>query len=155
MIKHPLNIRDPEDMRMKYMLLVYNDPALLSAMPQSQFDTEMRGCIEHAHELRVEGKLLESQQLEDVKTAKTVRMRNGRVTTVDGPFAEAKEVLGGFNIIEADNIDEACRIAMEFPWIRTGSIEIRPVRDIGAVSKRVKANVNSDVDLGSPRTTYR
>ena len=133
---------------MKFMLLVYNDPKLLGAMPQTQFDTEMRECIEHAHELRDDG------QLEDVKTAKTVRMRNGRVTTVDGPFAEAKEVLGGFNVIEAEDMDEAIRIAESFPWIRTGSIEIRPVRDIGAVSKRVKANVSAHVDLATPRSTY-
>lgn len=117
---------------MKFMLLVYNDPAMLDAMPLSQFDSEMRECIEHAHELREEGKLLQSQQLEDVKTAKSVRMRNGRVTTVDGPFAEAKEVLGGFNVVEADDMDEAVRIAATFPWIRTGCIEVRPIRDIGA-----------------------
>ena len=124
---------------MKFMLLIYNDPKLLGAMPQQEFDTEMRGCIEHADELRDQGYLLESQQLEDVKTAKTVRMRNGKVTTVDGPFAEAKEVLGGFNLIEADSMEEAVRIAAEFPWIRTGSIEVRPVRDFNAVRTRVGA----------------
>jgi hypothetical protein len=59
-----------------------------------------------------------------------VRIRNGRQTTLDGPFAETKEVLGGFNLIEADNIDEAVRMAAEFPWAQTGTIEVRPVRDI-------------------------
>ena len=71
--------------------------------------------------------------LEDASTAKSVRIRNGRQTTLDGPFAETKEVLGGFNLIEADNIDEAVRMAAEFPWAQTGCIEVRPVRDIETV----------------------
>jgi hypothetical protein len=66
-----------------------------------------------------------------------VRIRNGRTTTVDGPFAEAKEMLGGFNLIEARDIDEAVRIAAEFPWARTGCVEVRPVQDIKAVRRRV------------------
>jgi hypothetical protein len=75
--------------------------------------------------------------LEDVSTAKSVRIRNGRQTTLDGPFAETKEVLGGFNLIEAENIDEAVRMAAEFPWAQTGTIEVRPVRDIETVRQRV------------------
>jgi hypothetical protein len=124
---------------MKFMLLVYNDPALLDAMPASQFDSEMRDCLDHADELQSTGSLLESQQLEAVRTARSVRVRGGKLTVTDGPFAETKEILGGFNIIEAENIDEAVRIASAFPWIKTGCIEVRPVRDIGAVATRVGA----------------
>jgi hypothetical protein len=124
---------------MKFMLLVYNDPALLDAMPSSQFDSEMRDCLDHADELQSNGHLLESQQLEPVRTARSVRVRGGKLTVTDGPFAETKEILGGFNIIEAENMDEAVRIASEFPWIKTGCIEVRPVRDIGAVATRVGA----------------
>jgi hypothetical protein len=124
---------------MKFMLLVYNDPALLDAMPASQFDSEMRDCLDHADELQSTGSLLESQQLEPVRTARSVRVRGGKLTVTDGPFAETKEILGGFNIIEAENIDEAVRIASAFPWIKTGCIEVRPVRDIGAVATRVGA----------------
>ena len=124
---------------MKFMLLVYNDPALLEAMPASQFDSDMRDCLDHADELQSDGHLLESQQLEPVKTARSVRVRGGKLTVTDGPFAETKEILGGFNIIEAENMDEAVRIASEFPWIKTGCIEVRPVRDIGAVAARVGA----------------
>jgi hypothetical protein len=58
---------------------------------------------------------------------------------LDGPFAETKEVLAGFNLIEADSLDDAVRIAHEFPWTRTGSIEVRPVRDFEGVRKRVGA----------------
>jgi hypothetical protein len=125
---------------MKFMLLVYNDRELLGQMPAEQFDSDMRDCFNHADELAAQGRLLESQQLEDPSTARTVRVRNGRRTIVDGPFAEAKEVLGGFNIIEAESIEEALRIAEEFPWVRSGSIEVRAVRDIQAVRTRVGAD---------------
>ena len=124
---------------MKYLLMVYNDDALLSSLTQGEFDTRMHGCIKHADELRAQGQLLDTQQLEAPATAKTVRMRNGGVTVVDGPFAETKEYLGGFNLIEAADMDEAVRIASEFPWTRTGSVEIRPVRDFDAVRRRVGA----------------
>ncbi|MBB6189740.1 YciI family protein [Rhodanobacter sp. MP7CTX1] len=124
---------------MKYLLMVYNDDGLLNALTRDEFDTRMRGCIEHADELRTQGQLLDTQQLEGPSTAKTVRIRNGGVTVVDGPFAETKEYLGGFNLIEAADMDEAVRIATEFPWTRTGSVEIRPVRDFDAVRRRVGA----------------
>jgi hypothetical protein len=126
-----------EVLPMKFMVLIYNDTDLLEAMPAPQYDTTMRQCLDHADELRHEGYLLDSQQLEEPATAKTIRVRNGRQTVVDGPFAETKEVLGGFNLIEARDIEEAVRIASEFPWARTGSIEVRPVREIAAVRERV------------------
>ena len=124
---------------MQFLLLVYSDPALLDALPQGEFDTMMRGCIRHADELKADGCLLASQQLEAPATAKSVRVRQGRATVLDGPFAETKEVLAGFNLIEADSLDEAVRIAHEFPWTRTGCIEVRPVRDFDAVRQRVGA----------------
>ena len=124
---------------MKFLVIIYNDPALLDAMPKQEFDTTMRGCIEHADELKSEGRLIESQQLESPKTAKTLRRRNNRLTITDGPFAETKEILAGFNLIEAEDIDEAVQIASEFPWSDVGSIEVRPIRDFEAVRNRVGA----------------
>ena len=124
---------------MKFMVLIYNDDTMLHAMPPAQFDTQMRGCLEHADELRKEGRLLDSQMLESASTAKSLRSRKNRLTVVDGPFAETKELLAGFNLIEAENMDEAVRIAAEFPWTRTGCVEVRPVRDIEAVRRRVGA----------------
>ena len=88
-------------------------------------------------ELSAQGTLLGYQQLEAANSAKSVRIRNGRTSVVDGPFAETKEILGGFNLIEAENMEEAVRIASEFPWAATGCIEVRPIRDIGAVRRRV------------------
>jgi hypothetical protein len=124
---------------MKFMLLIYNDDALLDAMPRSEFDATMRDCLAHADGLRQDGRLLDTQVLESPATAKSVRIRQGRLTTVDGPFAEAKEVLGGFNLIEAQDIEEAVEIAAHFPWARTGCVEVRPVRDVEAVRERVGA----------------
>lgn len=124
---------------MKFMVLIYTDDAMIDEMPQEQFDTTMRGCLAKADALRKEGRLLDSQMLEGASTAKSLRTRKNRLTVVDGPFAESKEVLAGFNLIEAENMDEAVRIAAEFPWSRTGCIEVRPVRDIAAVRRRVGA----------------
>jgi hypothetical protein len=124
---------------MKFMLLIYNDSTMLDALPQAQFDATMRRCLEHADELRKDGLLLDSQMLENASTAKSVRSRKERMTIVDGPFAESKEVLAGFNLIDAEDMDEAVKIAMQFPWARTGCVEVRPVRDIGAVRQRVGA----------------
>ena len=124
---------------MKFILLIYNDSTMLDALPPAQFDATMRRCLEHADELRKDGHLLDSQMLESASTAKSVRSRKERMTIVDGPFAESKEVLAGFNLIDAEDMDEAVRIAMQFPWARTGCVEVRPVRDIGAVRQRVGA----------------
>jgi hypothetical protein len=122
---------------MKFMLLIYNDPKLLGSLAAPEFDSRMRDCLTHADDLREEGCLLDSQQLEDPSTARSVRIRAGKQTTLDGPFAEAKEVLGGFNLIEANDIDEAVRIAAEFPWAKTGCVEVRPVRDLNVVRRNV------------------
>lgn len=122
---------------MKFMLLIYNDSSMLADLPPEAFDSAMRGCLAHADELRGDGKLLESQMLKPVSSAKSVRIRNGRQTIHDGPFAEAKEVLGGFNLIEAEDMDEAIRIAASFPWARTGCVEVRPLEDVEAVRRRV------------------
>lgn len=124
---------------MKFMLLVYNDDTLVETLPGGQADAMMRDCLSHADELRQNGQLIESQMLEDASTAKSVRIRNGRVKAIDGPFAETKEVLGGFNLIEARDMEEAVEIAAQFPWASTGCIEVRPVRDIGTVRQRVGA----------------
>jgi hypothetical protein len=127
---------------MKFMLLIYIDDKMLNALPAESFDSMMRECLTHAEELETEGVLFESQQLEAASTAKSLRRRGGRLTTIDGPYAEAKEVFGGFNLIEAENMAEAVKIAASFPWANIGCVEVRPVRDIGAVRQRVFANTS-------------
>ena len=125
---------------MQYLLLVYTDTEMLEALPEGRFDSMMRECLGHADEMVSEGTLLGFQQLEEPATAKSVRIRNGRTSVVDGPFAETKEILGGFNLIEADSMEEAVRIAGEFPWAKVGCIEVRPVRNVAKVRERVGAN---------------
>jgi hypothetical protein len=124
---------------MKFMALIYTDPALLDAMPAAEFDSTMRHCLHRADQLRSEGRLLDSQMLESPATAKSVRSRKNRMTVMDGPYAESKEVLAGFNLIEAGSMDEAVEIASQFPWSSIGCVEVRPVRDIAAVRARVGA----------------
>jgi hypothetical protein len=122
---------------MQFLTLVYIDPERLSELPVAEYDRLMRGCFEKADAMRESGQLLGTQQLENVDAARTVRMRDGVTRITDGPFAETREFLAGFNLIEAADIDEAVRVAQQFPWSRFGSIEVRPVRDLQAERDRV------------------
>lgn len=123
----------------KYLVIIYNDPALLEAMPREEFNETMRGCIAHADELRRKGTLLDAQMLEDARTARTIRVRGGKRSILDGPFTETKELLAGYNLIEAEDIDEAVRLACEWPWAETGCIEVRPVIELETMKQRVGA----------------
>ena len=124
---------------MQYLLLVYVDDKLLGKLPPGAFDAEMKQCLQHADEMQSDGKLVSFQQLEAPATARSVRVRGGKTSVLDGPFAETKEVLAGFNLVEAESIEEAVRMAQEFPWARYGCIEVRPVRDVRVVRRRVGA----------------
>jgi hypothetical protein len=125
---------------MKFIALIYTDESLLGQLSPQEFNQMMRGCIEHADDLRDEGRLIDSQILGPAKTAKSVRVRNGKQTIHDGPFAETKEIIAGFNVIEAEDMDEAVRIGASFPWTRTGCIEIRPLDDFEVIRKQVGAS---------------
>jgi hypothetical protein len=111
---------------MQFMLLIYSEP---DSHPSSE--QERRGLYaEYAalnEDLRNGGKHLGADQLQPVSTATTVRVRDGKALVTDGPFAETKEELGGYYLIEADNLDEAIAIAARIPSARYGSIEVRPV----------------------------
>ena len=122
---------------MQYLTLIHIDPALMAELPEAEYDRLMRGCFEKADALQRDGCLHGSQQLEAPTTARTLRVREGISRVTDGPFAETREFLAGFNLIEADSMDDAMRIAQQFPWAQFGSIEVRPVRDIQLVRDRV------------------
>lgn len=124
---------------MQFALIIYNDPELVEALPRGEADAMLRTCLAHADDLRREGRLSDSRMLGEATSARSVRIRNGRMTALDGPYTEAKEVLGGFNLIEARDIEEAVQIAAEFPWARTGCVEVRPVQNINEVRQRVGA----------------
>jgi hypothetical protein len=119
----------------KYALLIYGNDTEWDNLSE---DEQKSISGEYYAIAQVPG-ILGGEQLAPVDTATTVRVQNGSTLTTDGPFAETKEMLGGFNLIEAPNLDEAIRIASEFPWTRTGCVEIRPIRDIATVRQRVGA----------------
>ncbi|BBA36292.1 DGPF domain-containing protein [Methylocaldum marinum] len=112
---------------MKYLCLVYSEEEKLHSLPESPKDSE---CLACANSLRESGHLLASAPLESVQTATTVRVRGGKVSVTDGPFAETKEQLAGFYMIEAQDLNEAIQIAAKIPPARVGSIEVRPVRQL-------------------------
>ena len=124
---------------MQFLTLIHIDPERLAELPATEFDRLMHGCFAKADALREAGCLLGSQQLEDPGSARTLRVRDGVARVTDGPFAETREFLAGYNLIEADSMDAAMEIARQFPWARFGSIEVRPVRDMQAVRARVGA----------------
>jgi hypothetical protein len=108
---------------MKYLCLVYLDKEHWSAID----DRECKNCGDG---LRRTGKLLAAEPLEPIETATSVRIRNGAMTITDGPFAETKEQLAGFYLVDAADLDEAIDIAAKIPPARTGTIEVRPVREL-------------------------
>jgi hypothetical protein len=115
---------------MRYLCLVYADEARLAVMSQDEIDALIDETIATNEELQASGHLILAQALEQVADAVTVRVRNGRLSATDGPFAETNEQLGGFVFIEARDLNEAIRIAGRIPSARLGSIEVRPVIDL-------------------------
>lgn len=112
---------------MKYMCLVYHEEAKLEALSQAQMDGLVGACCDWVEDLEKSGHHVFSAGLQSVRSATTVRHRNGKLSLTDGPFAETKEFLGGFTLIEARDLNEAIQIASNFPAARLGSMEVRPV----------------------------
>jgi len=115
---------------MKYVCLVYGDEFKLDGMSQTEIDALIDDVIANQEELRESGHLILGEALEHVAAATTVRVRNGKLSATDGPFAETHEQLGGFVLIEARDLNEAMQIAGRLPSARIGSIEVRPVIDL-------------------------
>jgi hypothetical protein len=112
---------------MKYLCLVYSEESLLHSLPDSPKDAE---CHAYGEAVRSSGKMLAAEALAPVQTATTVRVRGGKVSITDGPFAETREQLAGFYLVDASDLDEAIRLAAKIPAARVGSIEVRPVRQL-------------------------
>jgi len=108
---------------MKYLCLVYLEEQRLHAVP----DRECQACGDG---FRESGALIAAEALQPVDTATTVRVRNGRMSITDGPFAETKEQLAGFYLVDARDLNEAIQLAARIPPAREGSIEVRPVREL-------------------------
>jgi hypothetical protein len=115
---------------MKFLFLIYHDEKTLDAMPEEEMQNLVDAALGYDEELRRSGHYIVSNALQRTRTARTVRVRGGKATTTDGPFAETKEQLGRFFLVEARDIDEACEVASRFPPARVGTIEVRPVQEL-------------------------
>ena len=121
---------------MKYLCRVYLDEKRLGELPDED-------CVAFDEGVRKSGHCVASEALQSVSTATTVRMRNGKMSITDGPFAETKEQLAGFYMIEARDLNEAIQIASKIPPARVGSVEVRPIRAIREAVAQTRAEMTS------------
>jgi hypothetical protein len=120
---------------MKYLLLCCHEEKKMNALSESECDALMEETVAYCEALKKSGHLIAVEQLEPVQTAMTVRVRNGNASVTDGPFAETKEQVGGFFIINVRDLNEAVQVASKFPSVRFGSMEVRPVREFQVSSR--------------------
>ena len=112
---------------MQYMLLIYGDQESWKSRSEEENGQIMQGYMQFTKDLQDSGALVAGDALEPTQTATTVRVRNDETLTTDGPFAETKEQLGGYYLVEAGSLDEAIEWASKIPGARHGSVEVRPV----------------------------
>jgi len=117
---------------MKYLCLIYENEKNWETMPQSDAEAIMKEYFAFTEDIRKKGKYVAGEALQPTPTATTVRVRNGKISTTDGPFVETKEQLGGFYLIDAKDLNDAIQVAARIPSARLGSIEVRPVVDFSA-----------------------
>lgn len=115
---------------MKYVCLVYLDEKKLDALSEQEFDILVNDSLDYDEQLQRSGHFVMAEALQSVQTATSVRVRNGKVSTTDGPFAETKEQLGGFILIEATDLNSALQVASKIPVGRFGCIEVRPIQEL-------------------------
>jgi hypothetical protein len=115
---------------MKYMLLCYDDESAWDKAGQPALQEAMQEAVQLTHELNARGQYLSAAPLQPVATATSVRVRDGRRLVTDGPFAETREVLGGYYLIDVKDLNEAISIAARHPGARVGTVEVRPILEI-------------------------
>jgi hypothetical protein len=115
---------------MRYLCLIYQDESEIDAIPEPEMNAIMNEVFDFREELRQGGHYIASSPLESPQNATTVRVRLGKMAITDGPFAETKEQIGGFYLIEARDLNEAIRLVAKMPPARLGRIEIRPLREV-------------------------
>jgi hypothetical protein len=112
---------------MKYLLLIYENEGNFATVSEAEQGRIFQEYMDYSRGIRKNGNYIGGEALQPVATATTVRQRNGKTLTTDGPFAETKEQLGGFYLVEAKDLDEAIKLAGGIPAVRNGSIEVRPI----------------------------
>lgn len=115
---------------MRYLCLIYHDEKTLAALPEREMHDLHARRLAYNEELLAGGRFVEAEALEPAAAATCVRLRNGRVNVTDGPYAETKEMVGGFYLIEARDLNEAIQIAAHLPSAHLGVVEVRPCRDL-------------------------
>lgn len=114
---------------MKYLCLIYDDEKKIAAMSKEETEKFFRDYTQFSDDVAKSGHMIGGEALQPVATATTLRTRNGKTSTTDGPFAETKEQLGGYYLIEAKDLNDAMKVAARIPSAHTGSIEVRPIMD--------------------------
>lgn len=114
---------------MKFLCLAYEEERTLNNLSKEEWTSLRQETLDYVESLRQSGHLVDTHALQSATTAATLRVRNGELSTTDGPFTETKEQLGGYFLIEAEDFAAACRIAAGWPSARLGSIEVRPVEE--------------------------
>ena len=117
---------------MKYLCLIYDEEKKLEQMPKSEGEAFMGEYFGFTEGIKKSGHYLGGNALKPVQTATTIRVRNGKVSTTDGPFAETQEQLGGYYLINAKDLNDAIQVAAKIPSSRIGSIEVRPIMEFNA-----------------------
>jgi hypothetical protein len=112
----------------KYLCLIYQNEADIDAMPEQEYDEIVRDVLDYRCELKERGHYIASSPLQAAEMATTIRVRNGKVMITDGPFAETREQVGGFYLIEATDLNDAIRVVSRMPPARIASIEVRPLK---------------------------
>ena len=112
---------------MKYLLLIYENEGNFAKVTEEEGNKIFADYMNYTKGIRKAGNYIGGEALQPIATATTVRQRNGKTLTTDGPFAETKEQLGGYYLVEAKDLDEAIKLAGGIPAVRTGSIEVRPI----------------------------
>ncbi len=117
---------------MKYLCLIYEDEAAFGKMPKAEAGKLMSEYHAFTEDVKRSGHYLGGNALQPTQSASTVRIRNGKISTTDGPFAETKEQLGGYYLIEARDLNDAIQVGARIPGSRMGSIEVRPIMEFNA-----------------------
>jgi hypothetical protein len=121
---------------MKYLCLVIIDEKKLQALSETELQAIEDESLEYDDVLRQGGHFLAAQALQPVSTATTIRLRTGKVSMTDGPFAETHEQIGGFILIEAKDLNEAIQLASQIPSVRLGAVEVRPIKELTHSTRR-------------------
>jgi len=114
---------------MRYLCLIYDEEKKLGGMSKSESDAFMGEYFAFTDGIKKSGHYVGGEALQPVQTATTVRIRNGKVSTTDGPFAETKEQLGGYYLITARDLNDAIQVASKIPSARLGTVEVRPIME--------------------------